>query len=175
MTLEQEVKNRNEYHKICIKQIDQILPYVQSMVGQRIYIQSGWSKKWNPPIVGCVYINENKPANRVNRWFEVSYNSLFVNIKTSFNNPDQSGCHTCEYYSDRFEVGKMDDQGKLVSVNERDYIHRYKKLNDEIIYEEEKAKFELLKELEQKMDDIRSSIKVDRCKHYSGLGLAYKR
>lgn len=159
LTLEQEVKNRNQFYKTCISEIDEVLPYVQSMVGQRIYIQSGWSKKWNPPI------NENKPGNRwVSRWFEVSYGFLYVRIKTCYNNP-------CEYYEIRFELGKVDENGNLILVNEWEKIIKYcyADLTEQIDYEQEKEKFLKIKQLQKEINNIHASIKVNPDRYWYEL------
>jgi hypothetical protein len=148
ITLKQEVENQIKFQTLCKSELAKVLDCVKNFVGKKIVINTGFSKAFR----------DVRP--KIEGWMSESYGCLYANIKTSYHIPGDCGC---VYYEKRIMVGEINDSGVLVKVIDpiQDFFVDYN-------YTVELEKFEKMVELQEKISQLRRSIKVP-IQHYAEI------
>jgi hypothetical protein len=158
---ELEVHGKNELKRIALAEIKNILPQLVQYLNKRIDTQTGLSKKF--------VINFSKPKPEPLKdgfgmlqcsFLTVNYETLILRLSFCLNGGSyEDRTYYCQYFDRTFEIAKVENFN-LTEIFNIDNIIKSYGLNDIIDLEEEEKKIAKCKELQEELDKVKYSIKI---------------
>lgn len=166
-SLSNAIHMRNEFNRVAAPIVEFVKEQSKPFIGKKIGTLKGLAAKY----AEAVHIDRDK--HKVNplpgtKWAKmhltytsVSYGDVQIKISICFSD----GSTGCTYRDRTFYFGKIDDDQKLISINED-----CKPDSRVLEYDTELAKIKTFRELEKKAEDAKDEILIDR-EAYQYIGL----
>jgi hypothetical protein len=158
-----EIHGKNELTRIILEQLTHVYPQLEKFVGKKINTQSGKSAKFiidfkEIPAKLCK-LTENNFAQNQGCYFNITNYSIYLNFKLCFNGGKyEDKTYYCRYFERSVYLGEMDN---ATLKNLTDLNELINDLYQIINIDEEQAKLNKYHELKDKLEAVRTTIKVD--------------